>query len=453
MRLDVVFAGILPLATACLLPSELDPELADTHPSQQTTHSRRQVTSIPIGKTDRFANGTTAPVGLGNPDGSPKESILNVPEVTSALHGLHRKFPGVTSLFTPPFETHEGRALPGLQVGEQPRVYLISGIHARERGGPDHVVYFLSDLIHAHTANSGLTYGNKTFSPEQVHTAFSAGAVALPLTNPDGVQHDQTTDSCWRKNRNPPPDDGSSGIGVDLNRNFDFVWDYETAFHPDADTGSAASNDPASEVYHGAGPASEPEVQAINWALDRYNASLSWFLDLHSFSGTVLYAWGDDDAGSEKPAQRFDNSDFDGLRGFTGVDPPDAQYKEFMTTEDLSAEVMVSQTLADAMNLAGDPHSGGVSYDIMPSVALYPTSGGSNDYVLARYYGEECGQARVYGLCVEFGGQSAADARCPFYPDEEEYNASMRQVGAGLMELMIQAAGEMGEPKFKACKD
>lgn len=452
MKSSLLSLSLIPFATPCLLPSELDPELADTHPSQQSSHAKRQSSAIPIGENDRFSNGTVVPIGLGNANGTLKESILNVPESTSALRSLHQAFPELTSLFTPPFETYEKRALPGIQVGEEPRVYLISGIHARERGGPDHVIYFLSDLLHAHSTNTSLTYGNKTFSPEQVHTAFSAGAVALPLTNPDGVQHDQTTDSCWRKNRSPPPGENETGIGVDLNRNFDFVWDFETAFHPDADISSAGSSSPSSEIYHGHEPASESETQAITWVLDQYNSSLSWFLDLHSYAGTVLYAWGDDDTGSEKMEQNFDNGDFDGLRGFTGVDPPDAQYKEFITTEDLSTEVMVSQTMLDSMNRADDESTGGVKYESMPAVALYPTSGGSNDYVLGRYYGEECGMGRVYGLCIEFGGMSSADIRCPFYPDEKEYHASMRQVGAGLMELMIQAAGDLGEPKFKECE-
>jgi murein tripeptide amidase MpaA len=52
--------------------------------------------------------------------------------------------------------------------------------------------------------------------------------VIIPLTNPDGMAYDQNSDTCWRKNRNTDARSTSSyrfskDIGVDLNRNFDFV--------------------------------------------------------------------------------------------------------------------------------------------------------------------------------------------------------------------------------------
>ena len=55
----------------------------------------------------------------------------------------------------------------------------------------------------------------------------------------------------WRKNR---LDQGNGNYGVDLNRNFGYMWGYD-------DEGS--SPDPYSETYRGASAFSEPETQAL----------------------------------------------------------------------------------------------------------------------------------------------------------------------------------------------
>ena len=54
----------------------------------------------------------------------------------------------------------------------------------------------------------------------------------------------------WRKNRRP--NEGSSCIGTDLNRNFDFRWGQE-----------GVSSEPCSDIYRGESAGSEPEIQVI----------------------------------------------------------------------------------------------------------------------------------------------------------------------------------------------
>ena len=63
----------------------------------------------------------------------------------------------------------------------------------------------------------------------------------LPVLNPDGAVYDFSggTFHKWRKNRQPIPN--STEIGVDLNRNFRFMW---------ACCGGSSAN-PAAEDYHG----------------------------------------------------------------------------------------------------------------------------------------------------------------------------------------------------------
>lgn len=452
MKLLLAFAAALSVATSCLLPDEIEAEsiyqttgtLPNLHPRSITGAQASR--SLPVGRGDRFNNGSIAPIGLAT-DEARKSSILRVDEVESGLRALKAAYPDLVELFTPPFETHEGRSLPGAVIGGGenvgPRAFIMSGIHARERGGPDHVLYFVADLLASHAYGRGLSYGGVHYSPSDVQLAVWAGVVVLPVTNPDGVAHDQETGSCWRKNRRPGP---GRAVGVDLNRNFDFLWDYRRAFSARASLGSAASDDPASQVYHGTSPASEPEVQAVTWVMDRHNASLSWFLDLHSYSGSVLYAWGDDDTGTEHPDQSFANATFDGMRGSTGTGAEADVYKEYMAVEDLAIEQGTASAIAESMTLAL-----GVRYKAEPSVSLYPTCGCSNDYAMSRYYSGACGAGIMYGLCLEFGAPSQADPLCPFYPSEGEYHDSMRQVGAGLMRMLVTAAGPYGQARYRPC--
>jgi len=433
----------------CLLPREIEAErhaaLTGTRPPRAVPERRQSSNAFPIGTGNRFSDNSTVPVGLGVEDRD-LESILNVEEVGSALRALKRGYSDEVELFEPPFKTFEGRTLPGAVVGDDPKVFIMSGIHARERGGPDNVIYFLADLLAARAEGTGVSYGGQNYTAEDVETALGAGIVVLPLTNPDGVAYDQKTDSCWRKNRNTESASGSDGsdVGIDLNRNYDFVWDFEKAFN--MEYADPASNDPAAETFCGTSAASEPETQAVVWALDKY-PGITWFMDLHSFAASLLYGWGDDDVGTKDPKQNFANSEFDGKRGATGEDPPDSQYKEYLTAEDYKIEEDGTSKMIQAMSAAGN-----VEYDAYPAVGLYPTSGASNDYAMGRYYGKvACGASRMFGLTLEFGAESSADPSCPFYPNDEEYHNSVRQVGAGFMEMMLLAAGPAGDRVYLEC--
>lgn len=446
----VATLGLASSVSGCLLDweREADLEFALTGRSEYRipVAPRQASTTFPIGTGDRFAGGCVTPVGLGVDDRD-LESILSVKEIGSALKGLRRGFPDKVKLFEPPFKTYEGRKFSAAVVGDNPRVFIMSGIHARERGGPDNVIYFLADLLAAQKAGTGVTYGGKSYTAEQVETALSAGVVVLPLTNPDGVAYDQTTSSCWRKNRNPTSAVGAPNgrdIGIDLNRNYDFAWDYKKAFHPDT---SPASDNPRSETFYGTGPASEPETKAVVWTVDQYT-NVTWFMDLHSYGPSILYAWGDDDASSDDSQKVFNNPAFDGKRGLVGgEDPPEAQYKEYFTAEDLEIEEVVTDAMISSML-----KSGGAPYTNYPAVGLYPTSGASNDYAMGRWYGNmSCGASRMFGLTMEFGAPSSSFSSCPFYPDAAEYHRNVRQVGAGFLEMMLHAAGSAGDPLPLEC--
>src|SRR5205814_8157325 len=73
----------------------------------------------------------------------------------------------------------------------------------------------------------------------------------------------------WRKNRRPAPrGQGFRSIGVDLNRNFPFLWRFDRHF---AQGTVESTHKPGDyETYVGPRPASEPETRNVMWLLDRF---------------------------------------------------------------------------------------------------------------------------------------------------------------------------------------
>lgn len=393
--------------------------------------NKRQAATAPIGKGDRFNGGKVAPRGLGTR--APEEyaqfetaGILNADEVYTAMKGLEKEY-GMT-LFTAPHKTFEGNIVVGGVANKAQKIrndkqyiYFTSGIHARERGGPDNLIYFISDLLWANKHRKGLTYGNKVYTNSDVKRALGSGIVFIPLTNPDGVRHDQANSNLWRKNRNPASSRPGvpASVGVDLNRNFDFLWNDTLHFDPSV---SPASNNPSSAAFYGTAPFSEPETQNMAWVYDLF-PQIRWFIDVHSAAGTLLYSWGDDVNQSEDPEQNLFNAAYDGVRGVV----EDDLYREYLSAEDwFNAESQANATTA-AMEAVG-----GREYVPQQAVGLYPTSGASDDWASSRWHGDKS-LNKVYGYTMEFGYSTN------FYPTAEEYVQNIIDTNAGFMEFILNA--------------
>lgn len=99
----------------------------------------------------------------------------------------------------------------------------------------------------------------------------------VPMMNVDGNNIVWTSDNWWRKNGRA---DGSKVFGVDLNRNYAYMWS--------GCNGSSGSK--SSETYRGDKAASEPETQAIMKL--GYQAQPTAYLSYHSYSELILYPYG-----------------------------------------------------------------------------------------------------------------------------------------------------------------
>ncbi|KAJ2987635.1 hypothetical protein NUW58_g4392 [Xylaria curta] len=418
------------LANSCLLPEER------AGGSIRKSLNRRQGNSgKAVGKGDRFNGGSSFPRGLGSGNATDMSTILNVNEVATGLQGLVNEY-GITT-FATPYKTYEGRTITGAKIGgtgscnTKYHIYLNGGIHARERGSHDSVLYFISDLLYAQKHGTGLTYGKKTYSNADVLKALSTGIVVTPLINPDGVNYDQTTNSCWRKNRNPKSSNSRDpqSVGIDLNRNFDFAWDLKK-WAPSVSSDVASAN-PSSEVFHGTAAFSEPETQSMKYILDTYT-KVRWFIDLHSYAGDVLYSWGSDTDQSTQPYKNFLNSTYDSVRGITS-DSTTTRYGEYISSQDLNNVRTAGDRFGAAMSTAA-----GRKYTVMQSAYLYPTSGASDDYAFSRHIADPT-KNKVYSYTVEFGfGNSQAS--CPFYPTVAQYTSNLQETNAGFIEFLLAAA-------------
>lgn len=144
-------------------------------------------------------------------------------------------------------------------------VFIIGTQHAREWISPMSCIYILENL------------SEDIINQYEFHI--------IPVVNVDGYKYTWSTNRFWRKNRHP--NEGSTFIGTDLNRNWGYQW---------GQVNDGTSNDPASDVYFGSGPFSSPELANIRDLLlnnsSIYQNNFFLFIDIHSYTAGIGGIWG-----------------------------------------------------------------------------------------------------------------------------------------------------------------
>ncbi|MEP3329323.1 M14 family metallopeptidase [Sedimentitalea sp.] len=351
-------------------------------------------------------------------------SYYNYDEIVTAVHLLAQDHPDLTTLIELPNLTEQSRASYALSIGrkragETSTVMVLGGVHAREWVPPDALTSLAADILGAAQSGTGLAYGGAVFSATEIAAILDGVQLILfPCVNPDGRVYSQTVDNNWRKNRSVNSVN-AVGVchGVDLNRNFDILWDFEDHFLPGS---VASSSDPCHPtLYAGASANSEPETRNVIWLLDNFPGT-GWFVDVHSFIPGVLHSWGLDQNQSDEPDQNFRNPVFDGKRG-----APNDDYGEFLPLADAGRLQGLSCIMRDAAtDVAGD------IYDAMPAFNLYATSGASDDYAYSRHYTDE-NRAKILGFTIECGRE--------FQPDEGIRVQNIKEICASILALLREA--------------
>ena len=179
--------------------------------------------------------------------------------------------------------TNEGR------TGPKPRLFVVSALHAREYTTAELTTRFAEQLVAGYGTDADATW---LLDHHEVHLLLHA--------NPDGRKRAEEG-LLWRKNHNrnhcPMGGPPSSLMGVDLNRNFDFEWEWK-------EEGSIPTA--CDRQFRGPSAASEPETQAIQKYLrDLFpdvrgeadtdaapDGASGVFLDIHSPGRRVQWPWG-----------------------------------------------------------------------------------------------------------------------------------------------------------------
>nr|XP_019537524.2 carboxypeptidase B-like [Aedes albopictus]XP_019931988.2 carboxypeptidase B-like [Aedes albopictus] len=195
------------------------------------------------------------------------EHFWDTQEIYGYLDELAASYPNLVSVEVIG-HSHENREIKAITItstngqvsGTKPVIFIDGGVHAREWAGIMSVVYLIHELVEHNSDYQDM---------------MTNDWVIVPVANPDGYEFSHTSNRMWRKNRFP-----SSILctGVDLNRNFEYMW--------------ASGSNLCSDTYPGTGPVSELETQALVSLMSRYRNNLSLYLAVHTYGDMILYPFG-----------------------------------------------------------------------------------------------------------------------------------------------------------------
>jgi hypothetical protein len=217
---------------------------------------------------------------------APFGGFRTLAQIGGFLDSLSTLYPTICSPKFSVGNTYEGRPMwvmrisnnPTVEQGK-PSVFYNALIHAREPAGANTLLNFMQYLA----TNYGV-------DPTVTDVVNNRELYFMPVVNPDGYYYNESTNpgggGMWRKNRRPL----SGGyFGIDLNRNFSFMWGYDEY---------GASNIMNSEVYRGSAPFSEPETQHVRDFIIAHNFAIVH--NIHTYSNLFLWPYGYDRVWSNK---------------------------------------------------------------------------------------------------------------------------------------------------------
>ncbi|WP_055695482.1 M14 family metallopeptidase [Streptomyces prasinopilosus] len=276
--------------------------------------------------------------------------------------------------------SYQGRDIVAIKISDnvtadenEPEVLFTHHQHAREHLTVEMALYLLREF--------GAGYGSDSRITNMVN---GREIWIVPDLNPDGGEYDIATGSyrSWRKNRQP--NSGSSYVGTDLNRNWNYRWG--------CCNGSSGST--SSETYRGSAPESAPEVKVVaDFVRSRVVGGVQQIkagVDFHTYSELVLWPF-----------------------GYTYSDTTTG-----MTADDQAAFRTVGQKMA-ASN----------GYTAQQSSDLYITDGSIDDYLW--------GTHKIFGYTYEMYPRSSSGGG--FYPPDEVIERETSRNRDAVLQLLENA--------------
>lgn len=302
----------------------------------------------------------------------------NYAEMTSEINTIVSANPSIASQRVIG-RSYQGRNIVAIKISDnvaadesEPEVLFTHHQHAREHLTVEMALYLLRELTSDYGSDSRVT-----------NMVNNREIWIVPDINPDGGEYDIATGSyrSWRKNRQP--NSGSSYVGTDLNRNWNYRWG--------CCGGSSGST--SSETYRGTAAESAPEVKVVaDFVRSRVvggKQQIRAGVDFHTYSELVLWPF-----------------------GYTYSDTTTG-----MTADDHAAFKTVGQKMA-ASN----------GYTAEQSSDLYITDGSIDDYLW--------GAHKIFGYTFEMYPRSGGGG---FYPPDEVIERETSRNRDAVLQLLENA--------------
>ncbi len=351
---------------------------------------------------------------------------LSCAAVAKDTADLANAFSDLCELIDLPEPSYEGTACKAISIGKKapagaPAILILGGIHGREWGSCEIALHFAEQVLATYSKpGTDMVLAGATFPAAAVKALVETRQlVVFPLVNPDGRAYSQEGwDLVWRKNRRPiaARGDDPGDVGVDINRNFGFLFDLHSGFQ-NGGIGLQVSSQSADELFQGRAPFSEPETRNVRSLFERFPAT-SWLVDLHSSSQTVMCPWSVDDTQTDDANDSFLVAGTGAHRGLPGD-----TYEEFMRLEDRDEHLRLRDLLAQGIQDAGGPQ-----YARKTGFSFSPCPGTSHDYAYSRHLTLP-GAGKVLGFVIEWGTSP--------YPEWVDMQKILPQVAAGLMRFAV----------------
>ncbi|MFL5777489.1 MAG: M14 family zinc carboxypeptidase [Chloroflexota bacterium] len=306
----------------------------------------------------------------------------NYPEMVADIQAVAAAHPSIVKVFSIG-KSYQGRDIWAAKVSDHVNVdepeaeVLFDGLHhAREHITVEQTLAILHWLANGYGTDPTVT---NMVNLREIWIVF--------MVNPDGGQYDLTGSPyrAWRKNRQPNP--GTTYVGVDLNRNYDYHW---------ACCGGSSSS-PSSLTYHGPSAFSAPESRVIrdfiNSRVINGRQQIRTAVTFHSAGEQILWPYGYTTA----------NVPFD------------------MTVQDRDAMAAMGRKMA---SLNG--------YTPMQSSDLYVTDGDEIDYAYGRH--------RIFMYTMEmYPSKAVSSSNSRFYPADEVIGRETNRNRSAILYLLGQA--------------
>lgn len=367
--------------------------------------------------------------------------FMTYSDIQAQLTKINLEHPDITEIYdmtarTEFGTTYEGRSIWAIKISDNPsrfetdeeKVIILGSVHAREWMGYETAMYFIHYLTSLYGQPPTDNDGDGQINEDPIDNVDNDGdgqkdedgseakvtwlvdnreIYVMPFPNPDGTEYDrwrmENEGSSWRKNMRDNNGDNEfdpEWDGVDLNRNFPYMWAanrYGRIVDENGVTITADSSNPRSGQYHGPEDNHDDDgdsrFPAPDWWNQHYMGDWNG-IDEDPYDGRDNDGDGkvdeDKEGGFSEPETRaieelFNMLDSDGdhTNGHSDV----AIYLDYHTvigmilypwgwTQDLAPH---DDLLVDiAMRMAEID-----GYDVVKGTDLYPTSGDSLDWVYA----------------------------------------------------------------------